>query len=82
MELEVCVGSSCHLKGSQDVIAELQNILKKYEVEDVVTLKASFCLGRCAQGVTVRSDDKLITGFTPENAEDKFLTEIYPFVTF
>lgn len=59
MILKVCVGSSCHLKGSYDVIESLKKVLKKYDVEDLVELQASFCLGDCAQGVTMRCEDLL-----------------------
>lgn len=57
MVIKVCVGSSCHLKGSYDVIEAFKEILKKYDVEDLVNLQASFCLGYCAQGVTVKCDE-------------------------
>ena len=75
MNIKVCVGSSCHLKGSYDVILAMKDILKKYDVEDLVELQASFCLGHCAQGVNIKTDD------IPENmmkkasisAEDGFL---------
>ncbi|MCR5589120.1 MAG: (2Fe-2S) ferredoxin domain-containing protein [Bacteroidales bacterium] len=53
MTIKVCVGSSCHLKGSYDVIEAFKEVLKKYDVEDLVELQASFCLGHCAKGVTV-----------------------------
>lgn len=56
MNIKVCVGSSCHLKGSYDVIQTLKDILKKYDVEDLVELQASFCLGHCAKGVNVKTD--------------------------
>ena len=56
MIVKICVGSSCHLKGSYDVLEQMKSIVKKYNVEDVVTLQASFCLGDCAEGVTVRSE--------------------------
>ena len=56
MNIKVCVGSSCHLKGSYDVIQALKDILKKYDVEDLVELQASFCLGHCAKGVNVKTD--------------------------
>ena len=64
MNIKVCVGSSCHLKGSYDVIQALKDLLKKYDVEDAVELQASFCLGHCAKGVNVLTD-----GIVPEKAE-------------
>ena len=56
MTIKVCVGSSCHLKGSYDVIEAFKTVLKKYDVEDVVELQASFCLGHCAKGVVVKCE--------------------------
>lgn len=64
MNIKVCVGSSCHLKGSYDVIQAMKEILKKYDVEDAVELQASFCLGHCAEGVNVLTD-----GIAPEKAK-------------
>ena len=63
MNIKVCVGSSCHLKGSYDVIQAMKEILKKYDVEDAVELQARFCLGHCAEGVNV-----LTEGIAPDKA--------------
>ena len=67
MNIKVCVGSSSHLKGSYDVIQALKDVLKKYDVEDLVELQASFCLGHCAQGVNMKTD-----GIAPEKAEKSY----------
>ncbi|HIU99581.1 MAG TPA: (2Fe-2S) ferredoxin domain-containing protein [Candidatus Stercoripulliclostridium merdipullorum] len=78
MKISVCVGSSCHLKGSYDVIEEFKKVIKKYDVEDVVELQASFCLGHCAEGVTVKADDQFLFNVNRDNVEDVFVAEIYP----
>lgn len=80
MVLKVCVGSSCHLKGSYDVIEKFKELLKKYEVEDVIELQASFCLGHCSEGVTVKADDRFILNVNADNAEEIFINEILPSV--
>lgn len=78
MTIKVCVGSSCHLKGSYDVIEAFKAVLKRYDVEDLVDLQASFCLGRCVDGVTVLCDDFLLDGVNAANVDELFATEIYP----
>ncbi|MEG2456679.1 MAG: (2Fe-2S) ferredoxin domain-containing protein, partial [Clostridia bacterium] len=77
-KLLVCVGSSCHLKGSYDVIQKMTEIIKKYGVEEQVELQASFCLGSCATGVTMKADEILLHHVSAENAEDIFVNEVYP----
>ena len=78
MVLKVCVGSSCHLKGSYDVIEKFKEIIKKYDVEDMVDLQASFCLGHCSEGVTVKADEEFLLNVNKDNAEDIFVKDILP----
>lgn len=80
MKVFICVGSSCHLKGSYDVIQKMQEIIKKYNCADQVELQASFCLGNCANGVTVKADEILLHHVSADNVEQVFLDKIYPFV--
>lgn len=83
MIIKVCVGSSCHLKGSYDVIEAFKAILKKYDVEDLVDLQASFCLGHCAQGVTVACespDTLMLHNVNAGNAEEIFVAQVYPLI--
>ena len=77
MIISVCVGSSCHLKGSYDVIELFKSALASNNLEDKVTLKATFCLGKCGvAGVTVKIDNEIITGVTTENFNEIFKTNV------
>ena len=77
MVISVCVGSSCHLKGSYDVIESFKSALASNNLEDKVTLKATFCLGKCGvAGVTVKIDNEIITGVTIENFNEVFQTNV------
>ena len=59
MEIYVCVGSSCHLKGSRDIINRFTELIKENKLEDEVTLKGSFCMGQCShEGVSVKINDE------------------------
>jgi NADH:ubiquinone oxidoreductase subunit E len=57
MVIKVCVGSSCHLKGSYEVVEAFKSLVKKYNVQDRIELQASFCLGNCLQGVSAAVED-------------------------
>ena len=66
--IEVCVGSSCHLKGAPDIVEMLQEAVKREGAEDDVVLSGSFCTGKCNRvGVTVTVNDEIYTGITREN---------------
>lgn len=78
MKLSVCVGSSCHLKGSHAVIVRLQELIKEHRLHNDIELCASFCLGHCAQGVSMMLDDELITGANGETIDEIFNTVILP----
>ena len=73
MVISVCVGSSCHLKGSYDVIELFKSALASNLLEDKVTLKATFCLGKWGvAGVSVKIDNEIVTGVTKENFNQIF----------
>ena len=72
MNVLICVGSSCHLKGSYDVIKAFQSLVKEHGLEDEVTLSASFCMGHCTQGVGLKVDDEYVEGLTRENPKEIF----------
>ena len=73
--VQVCVGSSCHLKGSQDIVELLEQSAAEYGIADDIVLSGSFCIGKCNRiGVTVQVDDDIHTGITRENFKE-FFTE-------
>lgn len=72
MTISVCVGSSCHLKGSYNIIELMKTALKANGLEDSVLLNATFCLGKCTDGVTINVDDEIITGVSPDNFDEIF----------
>ena len=75
MIIQICVGSSCHLKGSPEIIALLEKAVADHHLETEVTLAGSFCIGKCNRiGVTVQVDDEIHTGITRENFKE-FFTE-------
>ena len=76
MNIYICVGSSCHLKGSYNIIALMKKSLAKYQLTDKVNVSAAFCLGRCTDGVTIKVDDEIVTGVSPENFDQVFAQHV------
>ena len=78
MNVQICVGSACHLKGSAVIIELMQNALNDKGIADQVTLAGSFCMGVCNRvGVTVAVDGEVHTGITRENFSEFFNEHIY-----
>ena len=75
--VQICVGSSCHLKGSQEIVELLQNAVEEFHLEDEVILTGSFCIGKCNRvGVTVQINDDVHVGVTRENFREFFKKNI------
>ena len=73
MIIQVCVGSSCHLKGAPEIVELLQKSVAEHRLEQEITLAGSFCIGKCNRlGVTLQVDDEIHTGITKENFKEFF----------
>lgn len=75
MKITVCIGSSCHIKGSRQVVELLQEKIAEHELKDQVELAGTFCLGRCQEGVCVLLDDAFHS-LTLETTEEFFNKEV------
>lgn len=76
MKITVCVGSSCHIKGSHDILTRIQELIKINKLEKQVELCASFCLGHCAEGVSMKIDDELILNASKDNIDEIFKEKV------
>ena len=75
--VQICVGSACHIKGSQEVVEKFQAYVERYGMEDEVVLTGSFCTGKCNRdGVTVTINDEAHTGVTKDNFDAFFKANI------
>ena len=76
LDVSVCVGTGCHLRGSYDVLNEFTDLVRNFGLEEYINLKGTFCLEHCDQGVSVQVNGDIITGVTPDNAKQIFKTMI------
>ena len=71
--VEICVGSSCYLKGSEEVVMRMQKAIETRRLGDEIVLSGSFCTGKCNRiGVTIKVDDDIFTGIKPETFDAFF----------
>lgn len=71
MKVTVCIGSSCHIKGSRQVVEQLQALIAENNLGDKIELGGTFCMGRCQQGVCVTVDDEVFS-VSPETTQAFF----------
>ena len=75
IKITVCIGSSCHIKGSRQVVEQLQTLIAENKVADKVELGGTFCMGQCQQGVCVTVNDEFYS-VTPESVGEFFAKEV------
>ena len=71
MKVTVCIGSSCHIKGSRQVVEQLQKLIAENDLGDKVELGGTFCMGQCQKGVCVTVDGEFHS-VSPETVGEFF----------
>ncbi len=82
MVITVCVGSSCHVRGSHEILQRYSDIIAEHHLKDQVSLRGSFCMERCAEGVNMDIDGEPLSAHSLADAErifhDKVLAKLRP----
>ena len=75
MTITICIGSSCHLKGSRTIIQKLEELITERQLNEKIELNGSFCMGECSNGVYVKIYDELFS-VSPETVNTFFENEV------
>ncbi len=79
LNIKVCIGSACHLKGSYEVISSIQSILEEEQVpKEIVDVAAVFCMGECTKAVSVQVNEEPVESLSPAGVKEFFDTRIRP----
>lgn len=76
-DIIICIGSSCHLRGSRDVVTILEKLVAANSLKDRLNLRGSFCMGECQNGVCVQFQGKKYA-LTPSTTEAFFNETVLP----
>ena len=75
MKITVCIGSSCHIKGSRQVVETLKRLVEEYDLKEKIELGGTFCLGQCQKSVCVSIEEEVFS-VSPETAKEFFKSEV------
>lgn len=75
MNIKICIGSSCHLKGSRQIVEQLQYLVAENNLKEKVDLGGTFCMGNCTNGVSVTINDELFS-LSPDDTKEFFENNI------
>ena len=75
MTITICIGSSCHLKGSRTIIQKLEELITERQLNEKIELNGSCCMGECSNGVCVKINDELFS-VSPETVNTFFENEV------
>ena len=77
MKIKICIGSSCHIKGSRQVVETFQDLAAKHGLSDKVEMSGTFCMGNCKNDVSVSIGTEVFS-VSPDTVDSFFDTEILP----
>ncbi|MDD5129625.1 MAG: NADH-dependent [FeFe] hydrogenase, group A6 [Candidatus Omnitrophica bacterium] len=71
IELVVCFGTGCFLKGAQALLRQLLEYIRENNLSDKVEVKASFCFEKCDRGPVVRVGDEIFENCNFERIKER-----------
>lgn len=78
IQLQVCIGSACHVKGSYNVVSSFQQLIEEYHLAEKVEVASIFCLGHCTEAVAVRINNGEVASVTGASAREFFEQQVLP----
>ena len=78
VNVEICIGSACYVKGSSQVINDLNELMKEKHWEDKIAVKGSFCMKACQNhlGLGIRINGNQLEPVTAQNAKEVLNREL------
>ncbi|MDR1134427.1 MAG: (2Fe-2S) ferredoxin domain-containing protein [Synergistaceae bacterium] len=46
-EIDVCIGSACHIRGAYNVVQTFQQMIEEKSLHGEIELKTTFCMREC-----------------------------------
>lgn len=66
LDVGVCIGTNCYIKGSWKMLEGLAAELRRRGLSDRFRIKARFCTGKCVEGPNIFIGNKIVSVQTPD----------------
>jgi len=74
LTLEICFGTSCFLRGAQDLYKDVMNFIRENSLEEKIEFKATFCGKQCKKGPVLNVNGKTLEKCTLDIAKAEINT--------
>ena len=71
LNLNICFGTSCFIRGAQDLYTQLMEYVRNRGITDETELKVSFCTEQCDKGPVLTVNGRLIEHCTLDKAAEE-----------
>lgn len=78
--ITICVGSSCNIRGSDELATTIQRCIEREGLEAQVEIVGAFCMDKCSKGISLRVGERQFSAILPEEGEEFFYKEIMGYV--
>lgn len=78
LTITICVGSSCSVRGADELAAELEKLITQENLGTQIVLVGAFCMENCSKGVSVRVGERQYRELHPRDASTFFYREVIP----
>jgi len=70
VSVEVCVGTGCHIRGSESILHGLVKYVAEENLKDLVGIKGTFCFEKCGKGPNVRIGNKIYSSCNLQSVKE------------
>jgi NADH-quinone oxidoreductase subunit G len=68
IDVTICFGTSCFVKGAEDIFKKLKSYLDENDLNEEINLKATFCYEKCEKGPVVKIGNQVFEKCNAETA--------------
>ncbi len=77
LSISVCVGTNCFMKGSQEILKNILDLIEERKLSEYVEVKANFCMENCDKGPNISIGNKIYAGVDIDSIIKEIETQLF-----